>query len=771
MDPLSIIASVLGITSVAAHSTKALYELIDGIRSAPPEIKNISRDTHAFYSILFSLESSLKDSKIIAVIAEDDSLTVSAVQHGNLTNFWELTLRRRICSIKLIVAGSVGSGKPIRRGSGDSDAGFALRRYVEEKDTISRYANSLAPPSPPTEAFEAGMELSPELPTTLQGTEPGPKNPVVDKVERLHRAENQRNAMLSAANSGDDLQLEVAIIEGANVNAKGTDGKASMHIAAAQGNLNIVQLLLDHNADVDIKATSRGDARERKFEGGRTPLHWAAHKGHKDIVQLLIANKANVNAKNSSGRTPLQEALMHGRTGIAKILLSSSASVDIRDNEHWTPLHQASHSNSPLINTLIDKGCDIEAQTSDKTIWTGANRYLVAPPLFLAAGNGYEAAVRTLLARSANSRSRNIIGEMPIHVACWQGHAPIVRIMLDAGVDIEERDLTYDETPLIKAASTGQTHILRLLLDRGADMDAINHQGRNALNHAKLYRKTGNEEAVYFLEQVYKRRDVIEKSETEKKEAERREAKRREAEKREAERKEVERRKAERKEVERREAEKKEAERKEVEKREAERKEVERREAEKKEAEGKEVEKREAERKEVERREAERKEAEKREAERKEVERREVERKEAEKREVERRETKRRENKRRDAEKRDLIEKREAERRETERKEAERKEIEKREAEKREAERKEVERREAERKETERKKVEKREAERIGAKRIDAENRDIEKREAERKETKRRENKRRDAEKIKVLEIKYAEARENKRRKDEEGRE
>ena len=75
MDPLSIIAGVLGITSVAAQSSKALFELIDGVRSAPEEITNISRDVHAFYSILYSLEVSLKDSKISTVIAEDGSLT------------------------------------------------------------------------------------------------------------------------------------------------------------------------------------------------------------------------------------------------------------------------------------------------------------------------------------------------------------------------------------------------------------------------------------------------------------------------------------------------------------------------------------------------------------------------------------------------------------------------------------------------------------------------------------------------------------------------
>lgn len=74
MDPLSAIAGVLGIVTFAAQSSKSLYELIDSVRSAPGEIKTISRDTHAFYNILFSLESSLKDPKVTAAIAEDEGL-------------------------------------------------------------------------------------------------------------------------------------------------------------------------------------------------------------------------------------------------------------------------------------------------------------------------------------------------------------------------------------------------------------------------------------------------------------------------------------------------------------------------------------------------------------------------------------------------------------------------------------------------------------------------------------------------------------------------
>ena len=79
--------------------------------------------------------------------------------------------------------------------------------------------------------------------------------------------------MLAAASQGDGLLLEVAIEEGAQVNTKGADGNAAMHVAAMNGNIDIVSILIENNADLNIKTTPRGDRLQRKFEGARTPLH------------------------------------------------------------------------------------------------------------------------------------------------------------------------------------------------------------------------------------------------------------------------------------------------------------------------------------------------------------------------------------------------------------------------------------------------------------------------------------------------------------------
>ncbi|KAL8923308.1 MAG: hypothetical protein Q9208_004708 [Pyrenodesmia sp. 3 TL-2023] len=541
MDPLSIIAGLLGIAAVAAQSSKALCDLTDAIRSAPDEIKNISRDTHAFYNIIFSLESSLRDPKITTVIAEDEPLTALL---GNLRDplsncasvlgqlmlkiqsfvrpldgerlrmssndlkWWYgkkeiLELTARVEATKATLNTGLTA---VGTGSNDTDAGFALRRFMEESDRASQYANLMRSPSPPLEAFSAGMSLDPS--TTLRGSDIRRlSEQPTDKLERLKRAENQRNALLQAARQGDSLLIEVAVEEGADVNAKGPEGKAAMHEAAIQGHPDIVQLLIDLRADINIRSTPRGDAGLRKFHGTRTPLHWAAEKGHDDIISLLLDNNAEINAKNCTDRTPLQEALMRHHTSAAQLLLDHGASVGIHDDEGWTPLHQAANSGLVhIINVLLDRGCDIEAQTFDKSIWD-SNLFRMATPLLLAASNGHEAAVRALLARGADPRTRNTIGEMPIHVACWRGLAPVVRILLDAGIDIEKKDTSNEETPLLKAASTGQTGVLRILLDRGADMDAVNGHGRNALKHAQLHKKEGNEEAVWFLQEAYRKRE------------------------------------------------------------------------------------------------------------------------------------------------------------------------------------------------------------------------------------------------------------------------
>ncbi len=68
---------------------------------------------------------------------------------------------------------------------------------------------------------------------------------------------------------------------------------------------------------------------------------------------------------------------------------------------------------------------------------------------------------------------------MPLHFACYHGTIEIVRILLDAGADVNAQPkkigTNYHGTPLHNAASGGRADIAKLLLEHGAAVNAEDH--------------------------------------------------------------------------------------------------------------------------------------------------------------------------------------------------------------------------------------------------------------------------------------------------------
>lgn len=64
-------------------------------------------------------------------------------------------------------------------------------------------------------------------------------------------------------------------------------------------------------------------------KNGNTPIHIAAQNGHLPIVELLIKLKANVNAKNAKGQTALHMAVGYDYYDVAKVLLKAGADTSI----------------------------------------------------------------------------------------------------------------------------------------------------------------------------------------------------------------------------------------------------------------------------------------------------------------------------------------------------------------------------------------------------------------------------------------------------------
>ncbi|KAK0498607.1 ankyrin repeat-containing domain protein [Armillaria luteobubalina] len=71
-----------------------------------------------------------------------------------------------------------------------------------------------------------------------------------------------------------------------------SQGKTALHIAALRGNEELVRMLCDLNADVDLPDNK-----------GNAPLHSASSWGHITVVQLLIERGCSYTARNNDGFT------------------------------------------------------------------------------------------------------------------------------------------------------------------------------------------------------------------------------------------------------------------------------------------------------------------------------------------------------------------------------------------------------------------------------------------------------------------------------------
>jgi ankyrin repeat protein len=111
-------------------------------------------------------------------------------------------------------------------------------------------------------------------------------------IEILDKA--GENAMMMAALNGDIDIVKLLIAKDAEVNKKGW---APLHYAAANGNDDIVKLLLDHDAYIDAGSPN-----------GTTPLMMASRGGHVSTVKLLLDSGADLNVKNQLGLTALDFA-------------------------------------------------------------------------------------------------------------------------------------------------------------------------------------------------------------------------------------------------------------------------------------------------------------------------------------------------------------------------------------------------------------------------------------------------------------------------------
>lgn len=114
----------------------------------------------------------------------------------------------------------------------------------------------------------------------------------------------------------------------------------------------------------------------------------------------------------------------------------------------------------------------------------GHSRFTGDTALHWAADDGRTGAVEKLLAKGEDVNCTNKSGETPLHHAALKGHRKTVELLIAKGADVNAKESVRGATPLHRAAGAGQADVVELLLDQGANVDAVNDDGKTALDYA-----------------------------------------------------------------------------------------------------------------------------------------------------------------------------------------------------------------------------------------------------------------------------------------------
>ncbi len=126
--------------------------------------------------------------------------------------------------------------------------------------------------------------------------------------------------------------LEVLVAGGADLNAR-LKGQTLLHLAAAEGDLEVATWLLDRGADPN----AANDCADGCAERGYTPLHAALTFRDDEMTALLLARGAPVDAAGADGRTALHVAAAGGKLSGAFVLARHGADLTRADATGKTP--------------------------------------------------------------------------------------------------------------------------------------------------------------------------------------------------------------------------------------------------------------------------------------------------------------------------------------------------------------------------------------------------------------------------------------------------
>ena len=234
--------------------------------------------------------------------------------------------------------------------------------------------------------------------------------------------------------------VKLLLGRGAEIGKRNNSDMTALLLAAREGYADIVRLLLDRKAAVEVKCQ------------GWTALMFAPHKGNVETVKLLLDHDAKIDTHNNVGMTELLIAVREGHADIVKLLLEHNAAVEP------------------------------ECQGST--------------PLMVAAEFGHVEILAHLLSNGADVHRANNSGYFSLAIATHSGHEEAVQLLISHGADVNFHRRPSVDTAINVASGRNKLSIAKRLLKVRCSISIRNENGCCALNVAARY---GHPEMIDLL--------------------------------------------------------------------------------------------------------------------------------------------------------------------------------------------------------------------------------------------------------------------------------
>ncbi len=236
----------------------------------------------------------------------------------------------------------------------------------------------------------------------------------------------------------------------------------------------MVQYIRDIIQDVDIDYQFLGQ--------DETALWMAASKGDKNMVRLLMEYKANVDLSNHLGQSPLWIACKNGHTETAKLLLKF-ADVNLKDRDGKSPLWAVTDSHhqdrSTIMLLLEQENIDVNSQDRNGQC-----------PLQVTTREGNVAECKCLMMYRADPDMKDTLGRSSVWTAAFYGHLDILKTFVRYKNSVAFDAVDNEQwSSIFAAASQGHTDIVKYLLQHGVDGRDEDINGYSPIEIAARYEK------------------------------------------------------------------------------------------------------------------------------------------------------------------------------------------------------------------------------------------------------------------------------------------